>query len=291
MKMKKILFSLLSLSAILAMAQDYNTGAGATSAPVLKHPVAVIAVPAGGNSMQVPAFIEKLEIWKNMKTDAGVALPVEEWATTLDLLKQQISDSNVLRVMEMPADNNKNSMPDYLLMAKFGTTPEGGKRVFLRLADPISGAVYSSASGAGLKFDEAIRQAMKTVENDAATCAWRCRIAEVSGNNTMIINRGRIDGVRNGDSFQGWKIAPEGNANPAMPIELLLMKHGQKAGQYRVVEEGRLFSKVEPVGEAPMLNPGDVLEQPEIWLKDKKRESRAKRVWDKIYDKKNSSND
>jgi hypothetical protein len=67
------------------------------------------------------------------------------------------------------------------------------------------------------------------------------------------------------------------------------MKYGKKTGQYKVIEEGKLFSKVEPVGDAQLLATGDVLEQPEIWLKDKKRESRAKRVWDKIYDKKNNN--
>lgn len=268
--------------------QDYNSGAGSGSAAVLKHPVAVIAVPAGGNAMQIPAFIEKLEIWKNMKTEEGVALPVEEWATTIDLLKQKIADSNAIRVMELPAsaENSKTriAMPDYLLMAKFGTTPDGGKRVFLRLADPCSGAVVSSSSAFGAKFEDAIDKAMRTIENDAAMCAWRCRISEVSGN-AMIINRGRIDGVRAGDTFQGWKITSDSKIDITVPDELLLMKYGQKTGKYKVIEEGKLFSKVEAVGDAPLLAAGDVLEQPDIWLKDKKRESRAKRVWDKIYDK------
>jgi hypothetical protein len=292
--MRKI--TLLALFCSMALTsltgQDYNSGAGSTGAAVLKHPVAVVAVPAGGSSMQIPAFIEKLEIWKNMKTEEGVALPVEEWATTLDLLKEKLADSNVIRVMELPAADmikSRIAMPDYLLMAKFGTTPDGGKRIFLRLADPCSGAVLSSSSASGGKFEEAIAKAMKNIENDAAMCAWRCRVSEVSGT-TMIINRGRIDGVRNGDTFQGWKItADKDAATSAMPDELVLMKYGKKTGQYKVIEEGKLFSKVEPVGDAQVLATGDVLEQPEIWLKDKKRESRAKRVWDKIYDKKNNN--
>jgi hypothetical protein len=175
-------------------------------------------------------------------------------------------------------------LPDYLLIAVFGTGNEG-RKVFLRLVEPCTGNVLSTADAVAGKFEESIPKALKKIEDDVALFAWRCRVIETAGARN-IINRGRLDGVRNGDEFQGYKIDPgQGKQNVMMPEELLIMKSGVKSGKYKVVEEGQQFSKVEPVGGAPLLSAGDFLEQPDIWLKDRKRESRGKRTWDKIYDK------
>jgi len=123
------------------------------------------------------------------------------------------------------------------------------------------------------------------IENDVAARAWRCRVIETAGDK-MIINRGQLDGIREGDAFQGYKLDAAYKQAEPVPDELLLMKYGAKAGKYKVTEAGNLFSKIESADNAPQLSPGDILEQPDIWLKDRKRESRNKRVWDKIYDKK-----
>ncbi|MCX6983596.1 MAG: hypothetical protein NT118_02435 [Lentisphaerae bacterium] len=144
--------------------------------------------------------------------------------------------------------------------------------------------VLSTADAAAGKFEDSIPKALKKIEDDVALFAWRCRVIETAVTRN-IINRGRLDGVRSGDEFQGYKIDSQGKQNDTMPEELLIMKSGVKTGKYKVVEEGQQFSKVEPVGDAPLLSAGDFLEQPDIWLKDRNRESRGRRTWDKIYDK------
>jgi len=288
--------SLLSPSACLAeKGAESSPESGALASVPPKRRVALIAVPRDGQSTDsCPRFIVGLEPWKALLLQEGVTLKEEEWASASDLTKVAIGGSGLFRVVEVPPawrdgkefpkwNASANNLPDQFLFARY-TVGTRGRGIYLRFVDPYSGATLAQSQSTASDMSIAIRRALAELENEVALLPWRCRITGVR-NGTMVIDRGYLDGLRDGQQFVGYAIDRTSKGTVAVADEQSLMVYGTKTGSYRLVETGRNFSKVQPVRGAPLLDKGDVLELPEIRLKDRTRNSRGKRLWDKLYHK------
>lgn len=261
----------------------------------LKHRVSFVAIPSatGTATDAAPAFIVKSESWKALSLLEGVVISGDDWATASDLTRATLAKSDLFRVVEVPKTwsgvveplkpgKAVEGMPSMLLLARYGIGANG-KTAYFTLVDPFSGGTVKQAQATAADMREAVDKALAELEREAAMRAWRCRVIGVK-DKQMVIDRGRLDGLRAGQQFLGYKIEAAADA-PALAEEAWLMMHGKRTGSYKLVEEGQEFSKVEGVESAPVLAAGDILEIPEIVLKDRGKASRGTRTWDKIYEK------
>ena len=260
----------------------------------LRHRVAVVAVPPTADSpANSPDFVVAFEAWKVLLDKEGVTITPGDWATALDATKSVVGKSDVMRVMELPLawsqlksapgiTPGETQAPALLLLSRFGISTSG-RTAYFKLADPFTGVVMADASSTAPDMVQAIRNALAEIEGDLAMMPWRCHVTGVR-EQQMIIDRGYIDGLREGNELQGYAMdSVENSARAAMSDEEFLMTHGTKSGAYRVIEAGQNFSKVEPVDNAPVLKTGDILQTPEIRFKDRLRKSRGARAWDRLY--------
>ena len=259
--------------------------AGATlSQPVLRHRVAVVAVPPAGTSTNQPnTLLLKSEAWKALLLDEALTITPDEWATAVDLTKAVVGASDTFRVVELPTRAGSGaSAPGLALIARYGIGLKG-KRVFFRLVEADTGTLLKSADATAAEMKTAIEDALSKIQGEADLLAWRCHVVGLNGD-LMVIDRGRIDGVRDGNEFVGYSMAKAATNAPGLSDEQRIMQYGKRAGTYKVVEEGKAFSKVEPVGDAAGLKAGDILELPEIRLNDRGQKSRGKSFWNRVYE-------
>ena len=166
-----------------------------------------------------------------------------------------------------------------------GLRPEGNEYVsYLRLTGATGHALLAKGDGTGASLAEAIAGALGQVEKELLKQAWRCRVTDTAGGK-LIIPYGRFDGLRKGQMFLGYAMTAEAQKEETPVDELLLLKHGSRAGSYRVVEVGEEFTSLEPIENSATLKKGDVLEVPAADLQESHR-SRSSVIWDKIYEKK-----
>ena len=261
----------------------------------LRQRVAVVAVPPTADSAagSSPDFVVAFEAWKVLLDKEGVTISPGDWATALDATKSIVGKSDVMRVMELPLawrqlksapgiTPGETQSPALLLLSRFGIS-SSGRTAYFKLADPYTGAVMADATATAPDMVQAIRNALAEIEGNLAMMPWRCHVTGVR-EQQMVIDRGYIDGLRQGNELQGYSMdSVENSARAAMSDEEFLMTHGTKAGVYRVIEVGQNFSKVEPVDNAPVLKAGDILQTPEIRFQDRLRKSRGRSAWDKLY--------
>lgn len=296
MTIKAQLFTALTLVLLASSSRAADPapqGPGSLDSVPPMHRVAVLAVPSSSSAEgDVPKFIVEFDAWKTLLVDEGVLLKDEEWAGAVDLARVAIGKSDLFRVVDFPAgwsrkekepgwDPSDKNAPDKLVLARF-TVGSRGRGVFLRLVDPYSGLSMAEAEAMATDMSMAIDKAISEMENEAAMFPWRCRVSGVSGDN-IVINRGYLDGLREGQRFFGYSIKGDTELKSLVSDEESLMLNGARTGEYEITEAGRNFSKLKPVEDAPVLEPGDVLEIPEIRLDDRRRKSRGKRLWDNLY--------
>jgi len=101
----------------------------------------------------------------------------------------------------------------------------------------------------------------------------------------MIINRGSLDGLREGIELVGYSLKQAPKNRYQDPVEAMLMKYGEKAGLYKVVEVRNNYAKVAANKGSHILVEGDILEMPEIKLIERNIQTRGSRTWEKIFDK------
>lgn len=257
--------------------------AATLSAPILRHRVAVVAMPPNTDQANQPnTVLVKSDAWNALLLKEGVMIKEDEWAIAVDLTKAVMTESNAFRVVEMPMAGTKSeNEPVNVLLAKYGTGLNG-KRVFFRLVEAKSGTVLASSEAIAASMKEAVEDALSKLQREVNLLPWRCHVVGLSGE-LMVIDRGRLDGIRTGQEFTGFSVDNAGAADAALPEEQRIMQYGKKTGNYKVVEEGQDFSKVQGVDKAPLLKKGDILAMPDIRLKDRTRESRGKRLWDEVY--------
>jgi hypothetical protein len=253
------------------------------SQPVLRHRVVVIALPpSGGSTNQANTVLVKSEAWQALLLNEGVTITPDEWATAVDLTKATLGESDTFRVVEMPgAGDAAENAPGLVLLARYGVGLNG-TRAFFRLVEAKSGSLLTSADATATALKTAIEKALSKIQSEAALLPWRCHVVGVNGD-LMVIDRGRLDGIRVGHEFIGYTLDKAATNATALPDEQRMMQYGKRTGIYKVVEEGQVFSKAQGKENAVALKAGDILEQPEIRMKDRGRASRGRRVWDGIY--------
>lgn len=254
------------------------------SQPVLRHRVAVIALPpSGGSTNQPNTILVKSEAWQALLLNEGITITPDEWATAVDLTKAALGESDTFRVVEMPgAGDASENAPGFVLLARYGVGLNG-TRAFFRLVEAKSGTLLTSADATATAMKTAIENALTKIQSEAALMPWRCHVVGVNGD-LMVIDRGRLDGIRAGQEFVGYSLDKAATNAAAVPDEQRIMQYGKRTGIYKVVEEGQVFSKAQAKEDAVALKAGDVLELPEIRIKDRERGTRGRRVWDKLYE-------
>ena len=270
-----------------------NTNPALNQSFVLRHRLAVVPISSYSKKKpEVSALIKILDP-KILFPEEGVIIPIEDWATVIDLTKSEVDKSDFMRLVELPAINEKRGQKsklfssladelDLILLVKYGAA--GNKRrVFFRLLEADSGHLITTTDKTSLELSEAVHNALAEIEDHLLTMAWRCRVIAVT-NKQMIINRGRVDGLREGVELVGYSIKKQASVDVQEPEELLIMKYGEKKGLYKVIETRNEFSRIVPANEGgQILSIGDILEMPEVRLKERDIKSRGSRVWDKIY--------
>ena len=167
------------------------------------------------------------------------------------------------------------------MLAKFGVGAQG-RGIFIYLIDRISGATVFTSESWEPSMKEAIKKAVSELGEKISVLAWRCLVTDRT-DHAMIIDRGRLDGVRKNQTFVGYSLSQKQIETSLIDMEFQLMRHGTRTGVYVVTEEGQEFSKVAPVDNAPMLGADDILEIPAIALQDREPNTRGRKLWDKIY--------
>lgn len=260
---------------------------------VLKHRVYVVPVPPDKKPENENAFIFKTEGWKILLLEEGITIEPGEWARAVDLLRSEIYKSEIFRPMnsdfdisaysEKSSGRDKFRGADLLLLARFGVATEG-YRIFVYLVERATGNTVYNSDALGSTMKEAISKVLTELENEMSLHAWRCRIIDTT-NTEMIIDRGSLDGLEKGQKFAGYEISRKNRENSSVSSEYLIMRYGSKKGIYVVKEAGQEYSKVVPAGDAPLLKSGDVLALPGISFKKRQMNTRARKVWDRIYKK------
>jgi len=259
---------------------------------ILKHRIAVIQTSSNNEKVNSSEIIIKFLDSRKIVTDEALSLSMEDYAATIDLTKDIISSSELMRVVELDnivSDNSNyfdelysaNENLELVLIASYGILKDKN-RVFFRLIELPSGDILKSAEGIGLDLKEAIQSAVEQIEEFLLTRPWRAKIIS-STNNAIIINRGSLDGIEEGYKFIGYSIKNDNQKVSNDSLDLLLLKFGTKEGIYIITEVKLKYSKAEPFNGSPLLKAGDILELPEVRLKNFDRNSRGKKLWDKIY--------
>ncbi len=262
---------------------------------VLRRHVQIVAVPVAPTQGDgVEKCIIQSEAWKALLMKEGVAISRDEWAGALDLLQVEVNRSRLFRIVTALPKPAKTAVSETVadrlnaplaLLARFGVGAVG-HRVFLHLVEGTTGGTITSVEATADSMQAAVRKALAALEDNTALLAWRCGVI-AARDGQMVIDRGRLDGLRPGQKFHGYSLTPEAAKNANDSVELLLLKFGARKGSYEVSEAGQDYSRIKPLEGAPLLTTGDVLELPMITRPDREKDSRSRRLWDQIYDKKN----
>ena len=250
--------------------------------PVLKHRVAVVSTgPAATN--RVGWAHVRFESWKRYLTPEGVTLSVDDWATAVDLTRTVVGKEEGFRLVSSAPVAGKGRSGELCLLSRYGVGKDGYK-AFFWLADTQTGQIVASSSKAGLTLEAAILHATDDLARAMALRAWRARVTGVNGDR-VVIDRGYDDGLRQDMQFVGYSMQAIPEEAAGKSLEELMLLYGTKSGRFKVVEAKQDFATVKPVdGAIPAVSVGDILELPEVALKDRARDSRRKRVWDTVYD-------
>jgi len=284
------LFLTVLLSALLLALFPENSSADdlLLDSDVLKHRVYVAVVPpAPEKKHQGNVYIFRLQGWKTLLLKEGVLIDEKDWMTAIDLLRAELNGSEIFRLMNSDfisvSDINEPEKNYLAMIARFGVATRG-KRAIIYLLDSSTGDILYTAEAWESTMQKAIHRAISELEEKVLFTAWRCSIYDRTSNG-MIIRRGELDGLREGQVFSGYSIDARGKKGKPANMEFLVMKYGKKSGRYKVSEVQQSFSRVVPLDGAPLLDKGDILELPSIKFNERKRDSRRRRLWDRIYSK------
>jgi hypothetical protein len=266
---------------------------GLSESPILKHRVELqIGAPSRNESQIQWSGEVTIGNADRFFPKEGLTIPREEWATFADLTRAVLSTSELIRLVEPLADqtgkNGKEGKAStatrWVLLARFGLAAET-RLVFFRLVDRASGSLAISADGRAATMEAALKAAMEKIDKEMLTYAWRCRVMDVR-DDRVVIMRGRMDGLREGQKLAGYSLEEEGRKAPGEPDELTLMKYGKPAGAYQVVTAGEDYTELQPTQGSPMLSPGDVLVLPTVHLlREKDKATRGSSLWDRVFQK------
>ena len=287
---------LICIVLILTMTGKKALGENETSAllqsGVLKYRVQVASIhPDNIKIEQENSFVLKSEGWKTLLLEEGVSIAPDEWSNARDLMKIKVANSNLFRLVNtglarkegtLQGESAKLDLSPMVILTRFGTGTNGS-RVLFHLIDGVTGNTIVSGDYMAASMEKAVDKAIRALEDEVSLITWRCQVVGIKGNE-MIIDRGRLDGLRLGQKLVGYKMAPQAEKHGGYAPEMLIMQFGTRTGIYEISEEGEEFSKAIPVDKAPLLSVGDIFELPAINLPPRQKETRGRRVWDKMYD-------
>lgn len=237
--------------------------------PILKRHVQVIETPA-----------------QDFRTVVGEINPDDGLVASAafsDLAKAFVARSGVFRIVEQEAATLARSEPSLKLNVRFVRINQQF-HVFASLLAESSGGMIGNGHGTGTSLEKALETAIGQVERAAISQPWRCRVLEVR-DGKVLIDRGRLDGLAEGQVLAGYRLAHGGQDTSAEPTELTLLKHGKPAGDYEVVEVKEEYSALKPREGENMLKPLDIVEAPGRVLYENQR-SGDSLLWDTIYGRK-----
>ena len=137
---------------------------------VLSHRLAVIPVSSyTRKEPNVAALIQLLDP-KIIFPEEGVIISPDDWATVVDLTKSEVSKSEYMRLVELPAlvekaddiSNTFSSLSDELdliLLVRFGGFGDK-RRVFFRLLEAGSGHIIHTFDETALDVSSAVQKAL-----------------------------------------------------------------------------------------------------------------------------------
>jgi hypothetical protein len=282
-----IIVAIVCIGSTFLIEGSQDASVGLSESPILKHRVELktAPLPQSENPTQWSGNIAIGNADRFFPKE-GLTISREEWATFADQAKAVVSGSELIRLVEPVADNaGKQPAPTrWVLLARFGLAAEK-RLVYFRLVDRASGNLVLSADGQGGSMEAALKASMQKIDQDMLVYAWRCRVTDARSN-CVIIARGRLDGLREGQKLTGYSLEEEGRKTPGEPDELTLMKYGKPAGTYQVVTVGEEYTQLQPTQGSMMLAAGDVVTLPNVnLLRDRDRVTRGSSLWDKIYQK------
>lgn len=255
----------------------------------LKHRAAVMSMSELSKDREKAEILIKSHDVLVYSRDEGLLLEKDDLASVVDMTKEVLGKSDFLRIVEMPLTLSKRDLesdvgnsPGLVILVNYGSSGKE-KRVFTRLLELSSGQTIYSTEARGVDFRAAVQKGLADLEKWLLTQAWRCRIIGLR-KKEMIIDRGRLDGLREGVELIGYTLAesPRGRQESD---EAMLLKYGTKVGTYTVVEAKNNYAKVRATDGNKLLGEGDMLEMPEVRLADRDIKTRGSRMWDKIYEK------
>jgi hypothetical protein len=257
--------------------------------PVLKHRVSVVSLSELSRDKQKASLVLKNPDPLVYFQEEGVMMDLNDWASVVDLAKSELTKSDCLRVMELPKslsrkdiDANSSEQPALVMLLSYGTAGKE-RRLYSRLIELSSGQSVFSTESAGPDLRIAVRESLRKIENWLLTQAWRGRVIGVR-NDEMVINRGRLDGLREGARLIGYSLKGAAKGTKESE-EALLLRYGDRLGTYTVVEARNNYAKVKLTEGKRLLAEGDILEMPEMRLIERDIRTRGNRMWDKIYEK------
>lgn len=288
------LIMLIASLGTLQVVHDANAGPALMQSVVLKHRITLLPVtPKKGQDKNQPIIIKFTNAEIKFPDEKTQISPVQ-LLTAVDLTKKEIARSEFIRLVDLgllrdetqpgkKAFQSVASETDMVLLARY-SRQKNKTKVFFRLMDSGTGQLLMTSGAVASGFDAAVRNALEKMDDYLLTRVWRCQVEAVSGD-SIIINRGELDGFVEGIELSGYTMETAPNSTGGEPVELRLMKYGIKGGFYRVSYVGEMYSKLTASSGAKSLKKGDILELPAI-KKREERVSRGSRVWDSIYDKK-----
>jgi hypothetical protein len=267
-----------------------STAAGIdpASQTVLKHRIAVIALSELSKEKERYSILFKSDDSIHYMAEEGTLMEAGDQASIVDLIKGELSKSEFLRVVELPKtlakkdiETNSGDQPGLIALLSFGVSKQE-RKLFTRLLEVSSGQTVFSVETAGADFRTASRECAASLDNWLLKQAWRCRVIGVRGHE-MVINRGRLDGIREGTTLVGYSFKGQSGISRE-PEEESILKYGTRCGTYTVVEARNNFARVKAVESGRILGKGDILEMPEVVMPERDIKSRGSRIWDKIYE-------
>lgn len=245
--------------------------------PVLKRRVAVEAAGIPQDEREFSARISAPTAAERLRVNLQ-----REIMTGTDVLKAAIGASAEFRVIE-PAPGATPGKDTDLLLNLAVAWEDGAKpwRVTLRVIEPASRIARGVYAAEATNLNEAVQAAVRRMGRELALGAIVLEVIQTASGGG-VVSRGLDDGLRVGARLAGFRPAADTAKDGDREVALIT---GTPLGEYEVVSARAGVSVWRPLGSAPPLATGDLLEVPEFRLRRPDEPTRARDIQDTIYKK------
>lgn len=220
--------------------------------------------------------------WNTWIPQAGVLLPIEEQAQAKDLTIKIFNEQSSIRMVLFSESKEEDQPANPLaVLARYGLTSDRYRLIF-HLIDLPTSSVLTTVDVTGSTLDATIRDAAVGIDRALTRLPWHARVIDVV-DGLAVLDRGRLDGLRAGQNLKAHRVAPEKIKSTKDP-ELLLFAGSTELGMCRIEEVSGNYAKARLKDRAAAFQQDDRVVLPEIVLEDRQPRSRARSVWDSLYD-------